>query len=1245
MPVAQKSLLADCQRQLKLLENDLKAQATALPELDASLRAEWEAARDAKRVGDAFEIWRGEQATQAAVHWVLGTVFVRFLEDNGLIDPVLAGEGDRGRLAESAEQAFYMANPTLHERDWLLQVFRQVAALPGGAALFDAAHNPVFRWPLSPDAAKRLLQFWRRVDPATGTLVHDFADPEWATRFLGDLYQDLSEGARKKYALLQTPDFVESFILDRTLGEALKVLPLAAATMIDPTCGSGHFMLGTFARLLAAWEAKEPSAPREVLAQRALDQVAGVDLNPFAVAIARFRLLIAALRACEVRRLDRAPGFHLHVAVGDALLHGDEPGLLALGDGGRGRYVRHAFADEDLAEVTKILSRRYAVVVGNPPYITPKDAALRVAYKERYQTCHMKYALSVPFVERFWELTATSAGGDVAGWMGQITANSFMKREFGKKLIEEYLPTRDLTHVVDASGAYIPGHGTPTVLLFGRARKPSAASVRVVVCRKGEPTTPADPASGRVWTSLRDHVIGHEREDEFVAAMETSRTLLAKHPWSAGIGEGSAKESLDAACSEKLADFVVVTKQVVNVGGRVMSRDTREIGVFGMTNADEAMLAPAHVFRRQGVEESLVRRLVVGDSIRDWIISPEDSVLFPYHERGLVPLDGAPGLAKWLWPMRTVLGSRATFGGGTYLSEGRPWWEWHQVALRRIAAPFTVTFSFVATHNHFALSRGEVVFSRTAPVMNLVDSDEVGQLGLVGILNSSAACYWIKQVAYNRGDSTDAAGARVTGDPAFDTYEWTATQVADLPVPSGRPSELAGSLHSLAKQYERYAVGLGSEDGRYADSRMISAAADHIRRRMVALQEELDWRCYHLYGLTEDELTLRDEAGAPVEPPPIGHGERAFEIVLARRMAAGEEETTWFTRHGSTPLTEIPAHWPAEYRVVVERRIARIEQDRNIALIERPEYKRRWNVEPWETQERAALDTWLLDRLESPTYWPTVALQTTRDLAERAALDPEFAQVAALRFGEGVALEPAIRELVSGEAVPFLPALRYTEAGREKRRVWEQVWALQRREDAVDAAVSSDPAFAAPREGESQDAFTKRLAAAQKAQRDAEVGAIPRPPKYTSADFQRAEFWKMRGALDVPKERFISYPFCGREGDDAPLLGWAGWRHLQQAEALAGWYATRTEQDGWHGERVIPMLAGMAELVPWLRQWHNDIDPQYGDRPGEEFARWLDEALHTHGLTRQTLESWEPPRAARAPRKTAARKTAARQTS
>ena len=53
-----------------------------------------------------------------------------------------------------------------------------------------------------------------------------------------------------------------------------------------------------------------------------------------------------------------------------------------------------------------------------------------------------------------------------------INANSFMKREFGKKLIEQYLPKWDITHVLDTSGVYLPEHGTATTILMGRHRLP-----------------------------------------------------------------------------------------------------------------------------------------------------------------------------------------------------------------------------------------------------------------------------------------------------------------------------------------------------------------------------------------------------------------------------------------------------------------------------------------------------------------------------------------------------------------------------------------------------------------------------------------------------------------------------------------------------------------------------------------------------------------------------------------------------
>ena len=138
-------------------------------------------------------------------------------------------------------------------------------------------------------------------------------------------------------------------------------------------------------------------------------------------------------------------------------------------------------------------------------------------------------------------------------------------------------------------------------------------------------------------------------------------------------------------------------------------------------------------------------------------------------------------------------------------------------------------------------------------------------------------------------------------------------------------------------------------------------------------------------------------------------------------------------------------------------------------------------------------------------------------------------------------LTELVVELVTKEAVPYLAALRYTDAGLEKRAEWERVWELQRQEDAIDALCElpeDDPQRLTPEQA--------------KARKQVEVGDIPVPPKYKRTDFRKGEYWSLRGKLDVPKERFISYPGCERGADPTPVIGWAGWDHLQQAQALAG---------------------------------------------------------------------------------------------
>jgi len=252
-------LLSDLQRLLKKLEADLRQRTESDPTLKARLNEQYATAKAGQRTAAAYDVWRDELVTQVGVAWLLGCVFVRFLEDNEWLDtPFLSGPGERLERARDQHEAYFRTHPVHSDRDYLEHVIRSVQGLPGLTALFDTRHNPLWQFSPSGDMAGGMLRFFQQVNPDTGTLAHDFTDPAGDTRFLGDLYQDLSESARKRYALLQTPGFIEEFILDRTLEPAIETFGLETVRMLDPTCGSGHFLLGGFARILERWRKREP---------------------------------------------------------------------------------------------------------------------------------------------------------------------------------------------------------------------------------------------------------------------------------------------------------------------------------------------------------------------------------------------------------------------------------------------------------------------------------------------------------------------------------------------------------------------------------------------------------------------------------------------------------------------------------------------------------------------------------------------------------------------------------------------------------------------------------------------------------------------------------------------------------------------------------------------------------------------------------------------------------------------------
>ena len=113
------ALLNDMKAQVRSLVDDLRANADA-----EVVGAEYVAARDAGRTAMSKAEWAEGLYAQVAVSWVLGCVFVRFCEDNGLVtDALLSGPGNRREIAREHRAAYLNEHHDEDDRHWLRHLF------------------------------------------------------------------------------------------------------------------------------------------------------------------------------------------------------------------------------------------------------------------------------------------------------------------------------------------------------------------------------------------------------------------------------------------------------------------------------------------------------------------------------------------------------------------------------------------------------------------------------------------------------------------------------------------------------------------------------------------------------------------------------------------------------------------------------------------------------------------------------------------------------------------------------------------------------------------------------------------------------------------------------------------------------------------------------------------------------------------------------------------------------------------
>lgn len=262
---------------------------------------------------------------------------------------------------------------------------------------------------------------------------------------ISSIYQQFARSSAADEAHTQGLHYTPVELVHLTLDPVFEALP-ATARVIDPTCGSGAFLVEAFRRLV--WKRTQgKAASRSVVREVLYEQLYGIDINKSALGIAAFSLYLAALELDEEPvqdiqdlKFDRLIGVTLFEAD---TVHDDLPPL--------------------------VTQRPFDAVVGNPPWTFVKKAT--VARKRKAGDIQSSRPRRSPDQEFLW--VASRLAGD-AGRIGMIMKASpfFSKDVHAIQSREALLRTLHPAALVNLSAlrkeGLFPDATGPALLFFGR---------------------------------------------------------------------------------------------------------------------------------------------------------------------------------------------------------------------------------------------------------------------------------------------------------------------------------------------------------------------------------------------------------------------------------------------------------------------------------------------------------------------------------------------------------------------------------------------------------------------------------------------------------------------------------------------------------------------------------------------------------------------------------------------------------
>lgn len=687
---------------------------------------------------------------------------------------------------------------------------------------------------------------------------------------------------RKAGGVYYTPTYIVEYIVEHTVGELLKdrFLELKGRgkargpamnkplRVLDPACGSGSFLLGAYDHLLEwhlryytknepdSWAtlATPPVARRAIPDEKAThsdwkltthekkriltDHIFGVDIDAQAVEVTKLSLLLKVLEGENEETLqpllfakERAlPDLSDNIRCGNSLIGSDfYAGQQGTMFDEEEQYRINAF-DWDIAFREIMESGGFDAVIGNPPYIRIQTTTGReTPYLSReYTAATGNFDVYCLFLERSIANLATG------GRMALIVPHRFFKTDYGRGVRELLAEATGIIEIIDFDGFMVFESASinTAVLVIERESRDSFRYVRVA-----DHALPVET----VKSFLSGNVTVEGIEQGHIAA-----SALGAEPWAFVREHERSLWSRLSRVPWTLADATDAIFQGLKTGA-----DSVFIGTLGPETSDGLVEFKSQIDDRiYEIESSLVYPLVKGGQMRRYSLRlTERCILFPYSEGVLIDhkemVRAFPSALEYLERNRRRLEARDRGG-----MKGPEWYGYSrnqallQVHERKILVPdyySSASYCLDWTGRHMFCGGG-------AGGYGILPGESVCPHFLLGCLNSRVVDWYLKKISMR----------------AYQTaYMYTKkylTQLPIRPIDQNNPADVAH--HDRIVDLVRSMLDMNERLHGESGARLTPQERRVLEGRIASTDREIDRLVYDLYGLTEAEIVIVEEATA-----------------------------------------------------------------------------------------------------------------------------------------------------------------------------------------------------------------------------------------------------------------------------------------------------------------------------------------------------------------------------------------------